>query len=370
MASPVQELCVGRFGNLSAYFIGITIGDLAHMTRDDVLGSVTEPQHRMLMAAFYGEVLSPLRSTPKASTLAPDSSAFRVLGRNPRTNKLDLSVSSSGGLNLRKCLVSVAVQALRPSVATVDNVVASLSPAESLSIRSVDMSNNDIMDTDLVTLKLFFEPLRNIESVSLANNHLHGLHEPFGGQLDELLRSLLTRDAIKFVDITGNNCASIDKIVFFRSLAAEHISRLIFVPESLVSTSGWHALLASADLVPKVYAAHKRYFQGIWCNGSLSFSAQILARVNRFREGDGVRESTPPPPLKELCPPWRPRRGSLSSSLRVRLHKVHQFKPKSPPLTHSGNGTSVSTSRWLSFLLAAVSSTPVISCGRTSTTRF
>eukprot|EP00047_Mylnosiga_fluctuans_P002434 m.224519 g.224519 ORF g.224519 m.224519 type:complete len:278 (-) comp11101_c0_seq1:1388-2221(-) len=277
MASLLEELCVGRFQALKEYFAGITVSDLIHMSREDVMGSVTDPRHRMLMAAFYGETLLPLKSSPVPRAFSVDESAFRVIRRKGSTSVELPLTNSRTALNLRRCVISSKFKSLRPSLSSLADVLSSLKELtveEKSKITSVDLSYNDLFDDDLDELVNLCGCLIQLRDLNLARNRFHGLLEPSASAITSFLSNLLSRSTLRYVDVTGNNFASLDQISFFRTLDDKHLEKLIFIPTQLVRTSGWHSMLSSAKSIALVERTHQKYFSGTWKDGAIYFNGE------------------------------------------------------------------------------------------------
>jgi hypothetical protein len=140
-----------------------------------------------------------------------------------------------------------------------DTLPASLS-LDLTEVRSVDFSENNLLDDDMIGIVSFvLEHLPKCFVVNLSNNRFHGF--PMKEKIDCHLFRLLACDHIRFVDITGNSLASVDRLDLFlemESMSSHPLTKLIWIPEDWVDGGGWKSVIRNSSAI--VVSAHKEFY--------------------------------------------------------------------------------------------------------------
>lgn len=179
---------------------------------------------------------------------------------------LKVSVSPKGYINLTGIIRTSALQPPRGRFTTED-LVKSIPDilSQEAKILFVDLSADTLVDSDMLHIKNFVEKLENrLVTVDLSFNRFHGYKN--SDKLDKPLLEMLRIPIVKFVDMSGNPFASLDRTEFFHRLyenAPDLFSKLIFIPSEWMLGSAWQCLLPKKEqkIIDTIVNTHQMFYK-------------------------------------------------------------------------------------------------------------
>jgi hypothetical protein len=224
-----------RFSPLARYFSGIVFKDLARFTAD-YLQQLTTEEHRLLMDTFTAELLQPFLD---GHPLADSPPSLGVI---------------AGELNLSDNVIATKYADIALDRIPMNNLVSSLQDQDLSHIRKINVSSANVFDEDLVHIASLLELCPECEILDLSNNRIRG------AIANPVILKMLTFPSLKYLDISVNAFASIERRDFFSNLTQVEFTKLIWIPNEWLSANGWHVLVRDDGLRVVVEAAHRDYY--------------------------------------------------------------------------------------------------------------
>jgi len=256
----LDKKCKGKFERLLVYFTGFTANDFIGISEEDIIESV-ECKDKLIARIFFRKYLSEYFN-------APDD-PFKDLKwmTSPHISKDEpICITSEGLLDLRRRVVGNAFTKTMPipffalikespEPLILADVKTKLEPDQNERVKTIDLSNTNLVDYDIHTIVDLVMACPNCSVVNLSFNRFRGGDFEF----DQALKKLLHMEQIQFVDVTNNEFASSVKSDFFKFLDSGRLSRLIFVPPTWLDNGGWKTVIGgSYQLIVK--SAHEKYY--------------------------------------------------------------------------------------------------------------
>jgi hypothetical protein len=246
----VEKNLPKRFKPLFKYFRGVTYTDLAYLSEEDLVAGVT-PEEKLLMIVLIREHLLEHLDKPNP---------FLAREFDPAVVGPTLRVDDSGVLNLRQAVISSRFFNVRTVLIPVKELWSRIKSdfGDPGTVKQIILASNNLMDEDMTYIADLIKQLSQCAVVDLSCNRFYGAVEPQKGIVDQALRAILQLDHVKYVDVTTNALASIDRKDFFHSLSESDLEKLIWIHRPWLLGESWHCLVpeASRDTVIKTHRAY------------------------------------------------------------------------------------------------------------------
>ena len=261
----LSTLCTGKFSRLLRYLSGLSVSDLQHFSREEVVSLVSE-EDKILMALFCDTRIAQIALPRPRRSQDPYASSIEW------TN-LALGNSSDPIARWKLVVRELAgVESPYPSLHKLDDVRALLrvlqleEPEKVRHLSILDLSSGNLSDGDVKTLSEIVSLLPSLSVLRLFNNRFFGYYEKKRGEdpIDGLVTSLLKRDVV--VDLSLNPFATADRKDFFQSLEEHLFTYLIWIPRDGVPDTSWKMMLAATDrpdwqrVLKTVAQTHEAYY--------------------------------------------------------------------------------------------------------------
>jgi len=243
-----ESMCTGRYQPLSEYFKGYSKADLEKLDEEDFL-EIAKPEHRILMKLFIRNLQSSWFPTDPFDSVS-----------SPRLPSENIAVTEDGVLNLKHEVVSKMFKNDRLPFISITSL-SSKFKNDRMAIKNLDLSDCNLVDQDLPIIADFVLSLPNCEILNLSYNRFHGMRDgPERIRMDKALEDILVHKKLRFLDVTGNPLASVDRKDLFKKLTNKQLTKLIWIPFSWLEGKGWQSLVADKQAQEVVLTTHRTYY--------------------------------------------------------------------------------------------------------------
>jgi hypothetical protein len=236
---------------LKDYFKHLEISDLKYFSADFLVQSV-KPEHKLLMHLFAKKEIANYLDQDDTCDIDIRTEGI-MISETPSEEQLSPNIA-----NYRGQLVSILFSQHRFKK-TIPMIVDEIDrPVEFL-----DLSDNSLMDADMTEIKKLVEKIRPTV-VNLAGNRFHGYDQTYQAEVDQALKDILAIEDVKFVDITCNPIASIDRSDLFDTFTEKDFQKLVWVPQHYLTGGVWKNIVSNSAFHNKIVETHFNYAQKQW----------------------------------------------------------------------------------------------------------
>jgi len=252
--AELKELVTEKLSNkyqprLGNYFQNLTVGDLSLFYAED-LEQMAAPGDKPLMRVCVDDVLGPyLKQTN------PFEAKKQLIPVWPQP-KASIDPKT---LNLTGLVMPLAFASAAPSFAKKTVKEYYTSEKEGVFYDVVNFSGNHLLDDDLPEIAKAISKW-NPKIVNLSNNRFHGYDMRYRKEVDKALQDILAVSSVKYVDITANPLASVDRKDLFNLLNKEQLKKLIWIPKNWINGGNWKVMIDNKSFHPEIEKTHKEYY--------------------------------------------------------------------------------------------------------------